>query len=438
MFDRIDSPFVRRVGKWLWDHPRVSWGLAAFWLFFIFLPGIFNIWWYSFLNEPPIPTLAKKMNWAWAFPTFHFSATWITGSIGIVMLILIAYLLIVGKQASKLGVLEIVFKPEPPFVMDYPGGRVFRVGVTSTANAIVRVMVEKATFDGVVTPNLYLRITNDQTGKKNQTELHKGVTVYWDVVEKFSHGGGIQLRHVVQGLPHALGDRSAFRIIASSNKGPASAKWVAAELDGNNQLQFQLCNNEEDLKPFRSLSPIAAVETADSQKELLQTEGGKRLPEVNEDPQVDFIYRHEKPYRESVECAGERRLDFYIGVRSSISVKDLVVEIDGYRESYPTAHNQPYRLHKKDDDPPFKPMDATDPESGEMLFSLATVFEPTIPTASSFPRVILNTNEGNPKDFPYGQFSLIVRGSNILARKRRIGFRTPPPYGSPVQFKFHD
>lgn len=131
-----------------------------------------------------------------------------------------------------------------PFLMDHAGGRLYRIGVTSSANAIVRVMVEKAILDGQTVPNLSLRITGDSTALETEKELHEGVPAYWDVVEKFSHGGGIQLRHVMQGLPHDLGTKSTFKIIASSNKRPTSAKWGHAKIDKDDQLQFQLSDHE--------------------------------------------------------------------------------------------------------------------------------------------------------------------------------------------------
>lgn len=147
-------------------------------------------------------------------------------------------------QSTQNAMLDIAFEPSRPFIMDHSGGRLYRIGVTSSVNAIVRVMVEKAILDGQTIPNLNLRITGDLTGLETEKELHEGVPVYWDVVEKFSHGGGIQLRHVMPNLPHELGTKSTFRIIASSNKGPLSAKWASAEIDSNNELQFKLSSTE--------------------------------------------------------------------------------------------------------------------------------------------------------------------------------------------------
>jgi hypothetical protein len=101
MLDWIDSPRLRRLEQWLWKHPRVAFVLATLFFVFIFFPQWGNVLWYSFSTEAPIPTIAKKLNWNWSVPVLHFSANWITGPIGVVMLLVIAYLLIKGKRESE-------------------------------------------------------------------------------------------------------------------------------------------------------------------------------------------------------------------------------------------------------------------------------------------------------------------------------------------------
>ncbi len=61
--------------------------------------------------------IAKKLNWNWSVPVLHLSANWITGPIGVVMLLVIAYLLIKGKRESE----------------ENPGANVVKARVAETA-----------------------------------------------------------------------------------------------------------------------------------------------------------------------------------------------------------------------------------------------------------------------------------------------------------------
>jgi hypothetical protein len=90
MLDWIDSPRLRMLERWLWKHPKVAFLLATLFFVFIFFPQWGSALWYSFSTEAPIPTIAKQLNWNWSTPVLHFSANWITGPVGVVMLLVIA------------------------------------------------------------------------------------------------------------------------------------------------------------------------------------------------------------------------------------------------------------------------------------------------------------------------------------------------------------
>src|SRR6266536_30929 len=95
----IDSPAVRRIELYLWTHKWAAWTALALILVFIFFPQTAGALWYSFSNEPPVPTILRKM--ATIFQTVHFSASWITVPLGAVMFFTLLYFLSRGKEVSK-------------------------------------------------------------------------------------------------------------------------------------------------------------------------------------------------------------------------------------------------------------------------------------------------------------------------------------------------
>lgn len=141
--------------------------------------------------------------------------------------------------------LDIVAQSLGPFIHNWAGGQMYRVAVISSVDAIVRLFAEDVVFNDEALnyqpiPNVYLRITNDTTGQKNQTELHPDTPVYWDVVAKYSQRDGIYLTHVMNNLPGDIGQRNKFQITASSNKGPSTSKWVETSIEENGEFKFKL------------------------------------------------------------------------------------------------------------------------------------------------------------------------------------------------------
>jgi len=95
----INSPRLRRFERWLWRKPRVAWFLLVLIVAFISFPQWGSAIWYLFESDPPIPTIAKKMNLG--FQWLHWSASWVTVPLGTVMFAALFYLVYRGKRLSE-------------------------------------------------------------------------------------------------------------------------------------------------------------------------------------------------------------------------------------------------------------------------------------------------------------------------------------------------
>jgi len=145
MLERINHPAARRVEKWLWEHPKTTIFFALCSLAFIFLPQWGNAVWYWFSADPPLPTIAKKMNWQWTLPTLHFSASWVTGPIGLALLGTIIYLLFRGSRLSDGSVAPDFRKDNSQGIVclkTYVSPTVFKNGTTPTDKILLRCVRE--------------------------------------------------------------------------------------------------------------------------------------------------------------------------------------------------------------------------------------------------------------------------------------------------------
>ena len=147
---------------------------------------------------------------------------------------------------------------------------------------------------------------------------------------------------------------------------------------------------------------------------------------------IEIVYQPNEHYQRIYPAGGRRRVEYYIGIRVSMPVEELIVEFDAYREAYPDLHRQAYQLHERGDDYPYFRFTTLAPEVGEKLFALLTIEEDIRVTTSSTFDVKMETNVKADNIPTAGR--IIARGKNVLSRERSFYVRTPTNSHYRVEF----
>jgi hypothetical protein len=353
------SPIVNSARRWLRKHPVIASCLVVLAFFVKDLPGWLASVWALHSAKPLQQSITEKMN---NFQLPHFSVYWITSAIGWSVLLGIFFLLITGRRSEAQSDRESASGGQ----LIAPQERETLLSEAKTANEkYLEIETAHNSCETVIT-NLKSKVTRLQ--EQNETQ-------------------GIQI-HVRDGDIKGLKDASknlqaSFEEERFAHRGQlATAKARIEERDAD------LVKAKDQLK---SLSPL------------------------------EIICSTEEPYRRVFPHGGKQRVAFYIGVRSSVPIKDLIVEIDVYNPQNPAIHQAPYQLHEETDEKPFKRSVAINDETDEKLFLVATVIEDVRKTMDSNTMITVHTNQGDFERFP-GVWTVIARASNAVPCKRSLGF----------------
>lgn len=95
----INSSRLRALEIFLWRHPKIAWAVFILGFLFVTVPTVGGAIWYSFTNNPPIPTILKEI--ITLTEGMRFSVSWMTVPVGVVMFGVMLYLFLMGRKLSK-------------------------------------------------------------------------------------------------------------------------------------------------------------------------------------------------------------------------------------------------------------------------------------------------------------------------------------------------
>lgn len=157
-----------------------------------------------------------------------------------------------------------------------------------------------------------------------------------------------------------------------------------------------------------------ALSQKDEQLAALQAKLQAELVQLKE-PQVDIIYENKEPYLMEYPHGGATRREIYIGVRSRIAIKKLVVEISTI--SFMSNEHPPfYALREADGTESNTGIFSIEPEK-EKLFHLASIIEPSLKTPDVRRQFTFLTVAEAPMS--HNGFLIVARGNNIVPCEKR-------------------